>query len=379
MSSSVTDSTSNGCGKLQLQRSIMRRVAIWFGMVAMISSLLRVLRTSSQLTLNLHPAGDVLSAMMHMQATTGAALEKYNEKMNSTTTLKAATTSSFLFNETTTRGSLSSGAPDINTSKTLATRPQSDEESWRTSQKPTSNTSSNNASAFFFTIDNSISHLNYSIFYNIYIPESRQQKGIDNALRIVREQLRQVGESFVVRDALKRNQKVTLYYNTIGKTDAITQDFMDYHCTEKNDIVCIHMQHYESGNYEQVTLTKLHEYCQANPLHNHKVTYLHTKGSFHDDHRQDYWRRSMTGAATGEACITKRQPAPATEDHSSSGNFTISTNSTFNNASDEATSRCNVCGLMFHPVWTNFFPGNVSFNDIIDITFFFFSRLAPRN
>jgi hypothetical protein len=199
------------------------------------------------------------------------------------------------------------------------------------------------------TNDTAYSSPNYTIIYNIYIPDTRKQKDIAHALKIVREQLGQVGASFAIQDALSKHQIVTIYYNTIGNKHAITDDFMHDHCSAQHGMRCIHMNHYDSA-FEQVTLQKTHEYCEVNPRH--RVIYLHNKGSYHSHGANNYWRRSLTAAAMSEHCLSKRQP------HSGGDDDEVASPAEAAN-----TSSCNVCALQFHPIWTNFFPGNMYIAD----------------
>jgi hypothetical protein len=177
-------------------------------------------------------------------------------------------------------------------------------------------------------------------FYNIYIPANNSggKGAIDHALEIVREQLDQVRASFAIQDARSKHQTVTLYYNTIGNRHAITNDFMNHHCSEQQheSIRCKHMNHHDSA-FEQVTLQKMREYCPVNPPQ--RIICIHNKGSYHLHGHKDHWRRSLTAAATSEHCVLKRQPG------SDAKTATETTRTSF----------CNVCGLQFHPIWTIFF------------------------
>ena len=72
----------------------------------------------------------------------------------------------------------------------------------------------------------------------------------------------------------------------------------------KSFLECHYMDHYNQG-FEEVTLSKLHDYCTDNPTH--KVTYLHNKGSHNaelrqNQLRQDVWRRHGTAAALSQQC-----------------------------------------------------------------------------
>jgi hypothetical protein len=202
----------------------------------------------------------------------------------------------------------------------------------------------------------------FAIFYNSYIPTHMGQEGIDNALKIIKEQMHQVQHSDAARWS---NQTVTMYYNTIGMNGILTQEYMQnsicqvtstttdsnkHHMettttntgndnqeeiqelplvnTPARSVNCVHMDHYETG-HEHVTLQRLYEYCQVNPTH--RVSYLHPKGSFHkyEDGKNDRWRQRLTSATTHRLCL------------------------------DPPNKSCNVCSLHFYPMWAPFMPGNM--------------------
>ena len=162
----------------------------------------------------------------------------------------------------------------------------------------------------------------FAVFYNIFIPDDEEKA--QNALRIVQEQINQVGESYVA--SLGPNKTATLFYNTIGKPDTLTATYMQQLCGQHN-LICKHMSHYESG-FEEVTLQPLHEFCSIHD--DYRVAYIHNKGSYHEhgDKRNEYWRRHGTLAATSKSCL---KPANET---------------------------CNLCGMQFWAYWTFFMPGN---------------------
>jgi hypothetical protein len=161
----------------------------------------------------------------------------------------------------------------------------------------------------------------HAIFYNIYVPPDQGDEGITNALRIVKEQLGQVGKSY----AASFDSKTSVFYNTIGLRNGVKPEEMQGIC-QQNNINCTHMEHYEEG-FEQVTLQRVHDYCQ---LHDsHRVIYLHTKGSYHNRPMNDPWRHHMTMAATSEMCLEPKDDT------------------------------CNLCGLFYYPFWASFMPGNI--------------------
>ena len=185
-----------------------------------------------------------------------------------------------------------------------------------------------------------------TIFYNIFIPVDK--KGQIHTIRIVEEQMNQVKES--TRRIVKNNDAIRLYYYTIGekfpnrlKEAHFQRDF----CSER--IVCIHAGHILKGD-EDFTLQAIHDFAtfqisQNNRNGRHRVSYLHSKGSFHHSRPNERWRYHLTAAALHHEC------------HSL-----------------ENTDRCDVCGLQFFTEWGLFWPGNMWSARIEHI-----QRLIPPN
>lgn len=119
----------------------------------------------------------------------------------------------------------------------------------------------------------------------MYIPFEKD--GINSALKIVAEQIDQVGLATKLM-----NQTVTVYFNTIGNGGVLNRQYMDALCVEKNGITCRHLAHYEHA-HEEVSLQALYDYCASSYFST--VIYMHSKGSFHRDDGsfsgQDRWRR----------------------------------------------------------------------------------------
>jgi hypothetical protein len=191
----------------------------------------------------------------------------------------------------------------------------------------------------------------WTVFYNVYLPRTN----LTHALTIVEEQLEQVSSSY---GATKPGYAPTpVHFNTIG--DPIGAEKVQLYCATKTNLHCVHMQHYEDGNFEDVTLTRLFEFCSNDGMDLPKfhpndaardpiVVYLHSKGTYHSNERNDHWRRFMTNAAMGEECLNfKGRHNPRTN-----------ADSQINLDSADIT-QCNVCGFMFYPIWTPFFPGNI--------------------
>ena len=173
----------------------------------------------------------------------------------------------------------------------------------------------------------------WAVFYNIYIPPTnltnRKLDGgfvltnMTEGIAVIREQLGQVGSSYAAnyyqnnnnnnnngRDGDTRIKATTksssttprlkVYYNTIG--EPINKTLLDdVICRDENNLDCTHMNHYRFA-YEDKTLNRLHQYCHANP--DHRVIYMHSKGTYHDrGGRNAYWRRHMTHAVTHRDCM----------------------------------------------------------------------------
>jgi hypothetical protein len=171
----------------------------------------------------------------------------------------------------------------------------------------------------------------FAIFYNVYIPPDQGEEGIRKSLEIIREQVGQVGDSYA---ASFPGKPVTIFYNTIGVLNALNTTHMSHICADHHNILCIHMQHYESG-FELLTLQRVYEYCQYNVNANsdynvdERVVYMHNKGSYHSElGKADRVRRHLTLAVTNEKCL---------------------------NPPDDS---CSACGLNFFTVWSLQFPGN---------------------
>jgi len=187
----------------------------------------------------------------------------------------------------------------------------------------------------------------FAVFYHIYVPPGNDTDA--NVIRIVQEQIGQVGLSYVGGcGGMNRNTSTIVYYNTVGRSGLIQDSFMAPLC-ESYGLRCIHMDHKDQG-FEELTLQSLYGFCQGGevgqefnstkrqkPVHDNKdednirVVYIHSKGSYHPGRDQENWRYHMTLAATSEACNKKQ-------------------------AKDDT---CNVCGLQFWAYWVPFMPGNM--------------------
>ncbi|KAL7579064.1 hypothetical protein ACA910_019102 [Epithemia clementina (nom. ined.)] len=182
------------------------------------------------------------------------------------------------------------------------------------------------------------------IFYNIFVPAPPLKKL--RALQIVQEQLELVNASS------PPGHMIALYYNTLSGTDGdqsttrnntpddvLVQQVVQEACRKFQWSTCQHLAHFPQGGSESITLTSLHTYCQS-PNASSRVTYLHNKGSFHDNKEQTKWRQSLTIAALHPYCLNPPMPKSFNE-------------------SEKTMNTCNVCALNFEPSWTQFFPGNM--------------------
>jgi hypothetical protein len=121
---------------------------------------------------------------------------------------------------------------------------------------------------------------------------------------------------------------VTIFYNTIGKEGVLDPAHMASICAEHNNVLCIHLKHYNEG-FEELTLQSLYDYCQYNSDSDDRVVYMHNKGSYHSAYGEaDRLRRHLTMAVTNEMCLKPPDDS------------------------------CSACGLRFFTVWSMQFPGN---------------------
>jgi hypothetical protein len=156
-----------------------------------------------------------------------------------------------------------------------------------------------------------------AVFHHIFIPTS-PLSCIVKALEIVNEQVLQLALS-----ATTSSRNVVMYYMTIGTKNVLR---MPQLC-EKYGLDCRSLGHKFIG-FEELTLQSLYGYCKEH--HDTTVVYMHTKGSYHSQRGEnDIWRRYLTQAALEDSCMLK------------------------------PSSECSVCGLLFQPLWTMFFPGNI--------------------
>ena len=197
------------------------------------------------------------------------------------------------------------------------------------------------------------------IFYNIFLPMDQGRAAMARALHIVEEHIAQIGTLIAAatdKDTKNTTTNTIIYYATIGLPGVLTPAYMNRLCQQQQHhhhyhLTCIPLGHSLSG-WEEQSLEPLYNMCHSSsPNNNHhhppplKVTYLHSKGTFHSQNGEnDRWRRHMTRAVLSETCLHPPPPPPPPSSP-------LSTD-------DAAAATCNVCGLVFYPLWTMFFPGN---------------------
>lgn len=161
-----------------------------------------------------------------------------------------------------------------------------------------------------------------AIFYNLFVPSD--DEGVANALNVVKEQIRQLGQSTLIRENAS-NITMKMYYNLIGNKDGIPHETMQSLCANVG-LQCHLQRTFVEGTYEEVTLDMLHDYCVSHQ--DHRAIYFHSKGSFHDTQKNRIWRRNMLEAITSPQCVNPPDPS------------------------------CSLCGLLFFPLWQMIVPGN---------------------
>jgi hypothetical protein len=167
-----------------------------------------------------------------------------------------------------------------------------------------------------------------TIFYNVYTAEGHMRP----ALTIIRRQLHQIASSLVEVFG-QAARKIPLKINTIGY-NVSTRSIMSA-CRSHTGLKCQHLDHFLDGNFEDVTLSAIHDHCQTQ-ADNHVVVYVHSKGTYHPSEKNNIWRDLMTNAVLSKGCLELGR-----------------------GYQNNTESSCNVCGFLFQPIWTFMFPGNM--------------------
>lgn len=126
------------------------------------------------------------------------------------------------------------------------------------------------------------------VFYNIYVGAD-----VNRSMSIIQEQMAALTNSSIFSSI------DSLRFASIGQP-TIAEATMANVCSA---LECVHLGHQEAAD-EEATLTPLYEYCVQNP--DHRVLYLHTKGSSRDDPGQKYWRANMMEAVLHADCHSRR-------------------------------------------------------------------------
>lgn len=187
--------------------------------------------------------------------------------------------------------------------------------------------SSNSVDVFTNVTVSNESPYSVTVFYHIFIPQ--EEDGVKNTLRIVEEQIKQIGDSYAARSSIQeRNQSLPILYTTVGNLAGLTEEWMMDLCKHRVQfsVDCQPVAHYNRA-FEEMTLQRLHQYCGLHP--SHRVIYIHSKGSYTRNGPNEGWRKHMTKAVTDERCLN---PPNAT---------------------------CNACGLIFFVMPAFMFRGNM--------------------
>lgn len=167
------------------------------------------------------------------------------------------------------------------------------------------------------------------IFYNLFIPKDPAEAKV--AVNVLTEQLGQVASS--LREVTKKKttrQSAILYFNLIGNDSTFPAEKISALCRELHpNLVCKQVGFYEQAS-EAVTLQDIYEFCRQKDTDNGtRVTYIHSKGSYHQTQLNTNWRREMTNSVLHPDC----QYPP--------------------------DDRCDVCGSSFYTRFSTMYPGNM--------------------
>ena len=171
---------------------------------------------------------------------------------------------------------------------------------------------------------------NLIIFYNLYIPHDTE--GIANAVSVVKDQIGQIASALKSMEddenssATKEKRGVVLY-NLIGNYAFTSQQMVDQCHMLHPRLDCHLIRHYENAS-ESVTLNNLHDFCSKDEHQSHRVVYLHSKGSYHNNKFQRHWREELTTSSLHLNCL-------------------------------HAPEQCDVCGAQFYTRFALMFPGNM--------------------
>ena len=195
-----------------------------------------------------------------------------------------------------------------------------------------------NAFPFFVNIDNSylppiskpesigIADAAFTVFYNLFIPKDTIS-GSEYATSVLMEQLGQVADSLSKLENGEVRKRAVVYYNLIGKP-LRPEKMTDFCHSLHPKLECIMIGYYEKAS-ESVTLQNVHDFCTAVDDEDVRVTYIHSKGSYHHTDVNRNWRRELTNAVLHPHCL------------------------------NPPNDTCNVCGTSFFTRFAFMFPGNM--------------------
>jgi len=154
--------------------------------------------------------------------------------------------------------------------------------------------------------------IEHVIFYNIFLPS--EEKNYQDALKVVESHMNQIG-NLLRNSTIHMTDTKKLSYVLIGKHFP-TPNFFNEELCIPNGLECT--QHsYIREAFEEQTLHALYQYCSKHK--DARVTYLHSKGTFHPRADQNIWREGLTRSALDNKCLLP------------------------------PLQQCNVCGKNFHP------------------------------
>eukprot|EP00577_Skeletonema_sp_RCC1716_P000488 CAMPEP_0113382810 /NCGR_PEP_ID=MMETSP0013_2-20120614/6038_1 /TAXON_ID=2843 ORGANISM="Skeletonema costatum, Strain 1716" /NCGR_SAMPLE_ID=MMETSP0013_2 /ASSEMBLY_ACC=CAM_ASM_000158 /LENGTH=886 /DNA_ID=CAMNT_0000265337 /DNA_START=30 /DNA_END=2690 /DNA_ORIENTATION=- /assembly_acc=CAM_ASM_000158 len=167
------------------------------------------------------------------------------------------------------------------------------------------------------------------IFYNLFIPTDPAEAKV--AIDVLTEQLGQVATSLKeITNKKPTLQSAILYYNLIGNESTFPPEEINALCRKLDpNLECKLSGFYEHAS-EAVTLEDIHDFCrQEDTDKSTRVTYIHSKGSYHQTLINMNWRREMTNSVLHPDC----QYPP--------------------------DDRCDVCGSSFYTRFSTIYPGNM--------------------
>ena len=163
------------------------------------------------------------------------------------------------------------------------------------------------------------------LFYNLFIPE--EAEGVEHAVEVITEQLGQVASR--LRKLEKDQRLAVLYYNLIGNSRAFPEKRMQKLCSGlHSQLSCKQIGSYETAS-ESVTLQDIYDFCQNDNVSDARVSYIHSKGSYHQTEVNTNWRRALTDSVVHQDCLFPPD------------------------------DQCNVCGAQFYTRFSTMYPGNM--------------------